>query len=451
MVNIQSLLTNTLETILGWPFIIYVLTIGLICTVACDFVQFRYFFRAWKATFFPERSITSKPEQADMTPFQAFLSALNSSIGNGTLAGIATAVYAGGPGAIFWIFTMGFVLMAIRFSEVYLSSFFSTQAPIGTVIGGPMLYLKALGKWAPYLYAIFCLFFGFTVGNTMQSNSINLSFTTTTGIDAKWYIAIITFLFVGYIICGGASRVAKASEAIVPVKVGLFFSSVIILLLYHYNAIIPSFALIIKSAFSPVAIAGGITGFGIQYAMREGFSRLISATESGLGIAGIQFGSTGSTDPFKDGLMGMLSAFISSMACFMTGLCIIASGVWNSGQQSSALASQAFETIFGGLGNWIVMILSISFGMGVLVAYSYITREAWLFLTRGRYIVLFGFTFCFIAFLGPLINVSNVWFLVATATGLLIGLNLAGIIWLLPIIRQGIKNFAAKESEKIKL
>jgi len=446
--SIQSFFKHGLELLLGWPFIIYVLAIGIICTIACNFVQFRYFFRAWKVTFFPEKCLERKPKQADMSPFQAFLAALNSSIGNGTLAGIATAIYFGGPGSTLWIFITSFVLMVVRFSEVYLSSFFSAQVPIGSAIGGPMMYLQKLGKWAPYLYAIFCLFFGFTVGNTMQTNSINLSFKTTTGIDAAWYIAIICFLFVSYIICGGATRVAKASEAIVPFKVGFFFSSAILILLYHYQAIIPSLMLIIKSAFTPVAVAGGIAGSGIQAAMREGLSRSISAVESGLGTAGILFGSTGSTTPFKDGLMGMLSSFISSMACVITGLLIVVSGVWNSGATSSELTSKSFETVFGSLGHWIVMILSISFGMGVLVTYSYTAREAWLFLTKGRFIILFGFLFSFIAFVGPLIDVNDVWFLVGASTGLLVCLNLAGILKLLPIIRAGITHEQQKNNHE---
>ena len=272
----------------------------------------------------------------------------------------------------------------------------------------------------------------------MQSNSINLSFTATTGLHAEWVIAVVVALFTGYILMGGAARVAKASEAIVPFKVGLFFLSAVIILGYHYKSIIPALSLIVKGGFQPLAITGGVLGFGIQQAMRQATTRSISTGESGLGTAGILFGATGSTAPFKDGLMGMLSSFISSIACVVMGLLIVTSGVWNSGQTSSALASQAFESVFGNLGNWIVMVLSISFGIGVLVTYSYITKEAWLFLTKNKYANFFNLIFCLIAFAGPFIPVAKVWDLVELSSALMIFLNLFGVMWLLPIIRKGV-------------
>ncbi|TET06698.1 sodium:alanine symporter family protein [Candidatus Dependentiae bacterium] len=451
IVSIQSSFINILETILGWPFIIYVIVIGLICTFVCRFAQFRYLFRAVKVTFFSDRSIIPKPKQTALNPFQAFLGSLNASIGNGSIAGIATAIYTGGPGAAFWIFAAAFILMILRFCEVYLSSYFSAQAPAGMIIGGPMLYLKSIAKWLPYLYAILFISFGFIVANAMQSNSIWVSFQKTTGFkNASWYVAIILFLFVGYILLGGATRVAKASEAIVPFKIGLFFSSTLIVLLYHYKIIIPSLLLIIDSAFQPNALTAGTLGIGIQYAMRSGLSQTIVATESGLGSAAILFGSTGSTKPIKDALMGMLSSFISSTVCIMVALCIVVSGAWQTSFKSTELTSHAFETVFGNLGNWIVMILSISFGLGVLATYCYITSEAWLFLTKKRYLTVFGILYCITAFTGPLLTVENVFFLVEISTASLIFINLFGILLLLPIIRKGITEFDTEQQKKNK-
>ena len=446
MLHIQSICASAIDRVLGWPFIIYVVGIGLICTITLGFVQFRYFLSSWKATFCPAKP-QAKATEADMSPFQAFLGALNSSIGNGTIAPIATAVAIGGPGSAFWIFAISFILMVLRFSEVYLSAYYSSKAPAGKAIGGPMLYLKDIHSVLPYVYAVLCLFFGLIVGNTMQSNSINLSFESTTGLEASWIIAALVLALVIYILIGGAARVAKASEAIVPFKVALFFSSALIIFFYHYNAIIPGIILIIKSAFTPAAMTGGFIGFSIQQAMRQGISRSVSTTESGLGTAGILFGSTGSKEPFKDALMGMLSSFISSFACFITALLLVVSGVWNSGLQSTALVSQAFGTVFGSLGNWIVMILSISFGIGVLVTYSYVTREAWLFLTKKRYNWLFCIIFSLVAFAGPLIHVERVMSLVEISSDLMVFLNLFAILMLLPVIRAGVKTFVMKKAK----
>jgi AGCS family alanine or glycine:cation symporter len=443
--GIQNSFIKTVEMILGWPFIIYVVVISLICTFVCNFAQFRYLFRAIKITFFYDKTVITKPKQADLNPFQAFLGALNASIGNGTIAGIATAIYNGGPGAAFWIFAASFILMILRFCEVYLSSYFSAQAPIGTTIGGPMLYLKSITKWLPNIYAILFICFGFVVANAMQSNSIWISFQKTTGFkNATVYISIILCLFVAYILIGGSERVAKASEAIVPFKVGLFFLSTIIVLLYHYKAIIPSLLLIIESAFHPNALTAGALGIGIQYAMRSGLSQTLVATESGLGSAAILFGSTGSTKPIKDALMGMLSSLISSAVCIMVALCIVVTGAWETFFKSTELTSHAFETVFGNLGNWIVMILSVSFGLGVLATYCYITSEAWLFLTKKRYLKLFGILYCITAFIGPLLAVEKVFFLVEISTDSLILINLFGILVLLPIVRKGLIEFSAK-------
>jgi len=147
--------------------------------------------------------------------------------------------------------------------------------------------------------------------------------------------------------------------------------------------------------------------------------------------------------------MGMLSSFISSLAGFITALLIMVSGVWSSGLKSTSLVSQAYGTVFGTLGNWIVMILSVSFGIGVLVTYSYISKEAWLFLTKKRYGWLFGILFCLTAFAGPLINVNRVWYLVEIASALMIFLNLFGVLWLIPVIRSGIKRHTENKQTNI--
>ena len=197
--------------------------------------------------------------------------------------------------------------------------------------------------------------------------------------------------------------------------------------------------LIIKSGFQPLALAGGVFGFSVQQAIRQGLTRSVSSTESGVGASGILFGSTGSTNPFKDGLMGMLTSFITSLVCFITGLCIIASGVWNSGANGAKLTSQAFATVFGNSGNWIVMILSISFGIGVTVTYAYITREAWLFLTKGRYVLAFGIAYSLLALLGALIDVEKLWSIIEIICALMVLINLLGGLLLLPLIRKGVK------------
>jgi len=413
-------------------------SISIACTIALRFVQIRYFWTALKNLFAPAETA----QAGDMTPVQAFVNALSASIGNGAIAGVAAAVYTGGPGAIFWVLVFGIVLMAIRFAEVFLSTHFGKQSLTRTVLGGPMLYLKQLpfGNGLAYLYAISCFFFGLMGGNAAQSNSISLSLYATWGISV-YITAVITSVFCLYILLGGAQRIVRVSDNIVPIKVIVFFVSSFAVLAYNYAYIWSALQLIVTSALNPSALAGGAFGFTIQEAMRYGMSRSIFATESGLGTAAILFGFTGSDQPVKDGLMSMISTFVSALVCFLVGLCIVASGVWNSGLDSTALTIASFETLFGQFGGWIVSFLSITFGIGVLVTYAYITRAAWLAVTNGRYLIVFTLSYVVATFLGAIMPVQMLWDAIDVVNALMLIINLTGIVYLLPVVVKGLRTY----------
>ena len=228
--NGMSQLNNALAVFMGWPIIFYVIGASIIISAVLGFIQLRYFITAWKYTFEPSPS----EGKSDMTPLQAFINMLNVSIGNGSLAGMATAIYSGGPGAALWIIIITFLLMSIRFSEVFLSTHYAAHAPKNTKIGGPMLYLRAVygGTILATLYAISCFIFGLISASATQANSISLSAYTTWGVPVL-VTAVILFLFILYAVSGGAHRIVKFSETIVPVKVGLFFYYCL------YNFILP--------------------------------------------------------------------------------------------------------------------------------------------------------------------------------------------------------------------
>lgn len=434
-----SLLHAVHDAVLGWPLIIYVLAIGAACTIAFRFIQFRYFVSAWATVFKPASG------HGVMTPLQALINTLNASIGNGSIAGMATAVAAGGPGAAFWVLASGVILMAVRFAEVYLGIAINDDKAHKEGIGGPMIYLQKVpaGRILAYLYAIGCLLFCLMGGCAMQTNSITLSIQAAFDISAV-VIASIIFLFIAYIVWGGAHRIIKASETIVPIKVGSFFIFTFIALAYHYQTLWSSLVLIFESAFSPVAIAGGALGFTVQQAMRLGIMRGMQATESGLGTAAIFFGATGSKNPIKDGVMSMLGTFLSTFACFLVALCIVASGVLDSailqGITSTPLTAMAYKTVFGSFGAILITFLSISFGIGVLVVYAFLARECWLFLSGGRWGLLFNITYCAVAFAGALMNVTLLWDVYGLITAMLMIINFFGILYLIPTIRSGLKN-----------
>lgn len=434
--NIGELITIVANKVWGWPLILFVLGVSVISTVRFHFVQFRSFVKTLKLALKPEMMKT----KGDMSPFQALLNALSVSLGNGSLAGMATAVYAGGPGVAVWVFVLGLLSMALRFAEVYLGTYFPSDKTATMRLGGPMIYLQQLpaGKVWATLYAFFLLFLGFAASAGMQSNSMCIGCMHLFGVSAV-VVAVFLFLFTAYVVSGGAHRIVKISDAIVPLKVVLFFGSAFIVLGYHYKAIIPALYTIFKSAFCARSFAGGCAWYSVQQAMRYGFSRSINASEAGVGSAAVFFGGTNSHEAKKSALISMLSVFISAnLVCFLVVLMIVATGVISTGQTSLALTIAAYETVFGSFGGWIVTFLSLIFGLGVLVSYSYVANACWLFLTGGRFEFVFQLIYCCMAFAGALGAVEVVWHLVDIANAGLLILNLCGILWLLPLIAKSV-------------
>jgi AGCS family alanine or glycine:cation symporter len=442
MSNFSAYLQLVRDWIWSWPTIIFVIGVGVICTVAYRFIQMRYFITIWRYLLTPEDHEHATKKNVDMTPIQAFINTLSANLGNGSLAGVATALYAGGPGAAFWMVVIGMLLASIRFAEVFLSIDTAKEKTHKISLGGPMLYLRDVpgGATLAYLYGCGVMLFSFILGNALQTNSIRISAEQTWGVSPIT-VAILSSLFILYIVCGGSARIVRASEYIMPLKVGTFFISSFIILTYHYQHLWQALNLIVISGLHPQALAGGLFGFTVQQAMRYGISRSIFATESGLGTAAILFSSTGSKEPVKDAIIAMLSTFISTLACFLVALCIVASGVWNNGMTSTALTISAYETVFGSLGGWIVSFLSISFGIGVLVAFAYITREAWLFVTGGRFAALFTVMYCLVAFVGALVNVETVFTFGDIINAFILIINLFGILWLVPKTKRAITLF----------
>lgn len=277
----------------------------------------------------------------------------------------------------------------------------------------------------------------------MQANTIRLGCARIFGMSSIT-VACILLGFMLYVMLGGAKRIVAVSDKIVPLKVGVFFISALLVLGYHWASIFPALLLIIKAAFTPQAALGGAFGYTMQQAFRFGIYRTLNASEAGLGTAAVIFGGSNSKDPIKDGIMSMLSTFISSnLVCFSIALMIVASGVWNNGQNSLDLTMSAYDTVFGSFGSWIVTFLSISFGLGVLVSYGYIARSCWLFLTKGRFMMICNILFCLATFLGALAKVELIWNMTDLINTALLSVNMFGILMLLPSIKQSLQNYEA--------
>jgi len=448
LAQIEQMLANLNALLWGWPMIVFVIVSGVALTVGLYGIQFRAFFVGWKYIIAPEER--GLEDEESISPLQAFINALSTSLGNGAIAGMATAIHDGGPGAAFWIFVLGFFTMILRFAEVYASTAFTATSATGVLRGGPMVYLHKVfgGPYLIYVYAFLCFLLSLVSGNAMQCNSIRIGIEGIVGqlfepgVYTTYVIAAGLFIFLLYIMFGGAQRIMRVAEAVIPIKVGLFFGASLLLLGYHYTAILPALKTIITAAFTPQALKGATLGFTVQEAIRYGFARGLNAVEAGLGNAGILFGATGSKNPIQSGIMSMITAFISThLVCFLLTLLFVASGVWDSGLTSTALTTAAYETLFGPVASWLVTFLSISFGLGVLIAYAYIGRECWLFLTGGYFSNLYTWLYCAMALLGAIGSVAIVWRALDCIVAGLIIVNVYGLLLLIPKMRPAVRKF----------
>lgn len=411
----------------GWPLMIYVAVICTLCTILLHGIQIRHLSTAIRLIFFPKKKSVSVSE-GDMTPTQAFVNTLSTNLGNGTIAGMATAIYAGGPGAALWFMVCSFLLMSVRYAEVFVSALYGNKETSAT-IGGPMLYLKSMpfGNVLAYMYAILCFFYGIIGGGAIQSNSIGLSLQMACNIPT-FVTAITMGIFVLYVGFGGAHRVVKLSGYLVPIKVGLFFGSAAIILLYHVTAIPAALWLMITSAMNPATAHAALIGVTLQQTIQYGLMRSVFASESGLGTAAILFGSTGKVRPAESALMGMMSTFVSGIVCFILALCIVVTGMWSSGLTSTALTVATFNTTFGSFGGVIVSTLSIIFGLGVTVAYAYIVRACWLMIFPVKYEYGYVLLYALATALGGIGQVSVVWQLGDIVQALMLFVNLFALL-----------------------
>ncbi|HJZ24063.1 MAG TPA: amino acid carrier protein [Candidatus Babeliales bacterium] len=439
---LQIFLEHLNNSIWSFPFLIFLFILGIFVFFATYAAPFRFFISAWKYIIFPDKNNNS----GEMSSFQAFINSIGASIGNGSIAGLATAIHIGGPGAIFWVLLVGFLSMSWRFAEVYLSTYFIGKATFGTATGGPIVYLSKVpgGNYLPYIFTFICIIFSLMAGNMMQANSIAI------GLENSWQIptyltALIIFVFVFYAVQGQGERILKISDRLVPFKVLVFFTSAVIVLFYHISALPAAIKLIFVSALNPSAALGGTLGYSVQQAMSEGFNRGISGNEGGLGTSALFFGSTSGKDPIKDSMLSMLGVFLTTHVIgLLMMLTIITSGAWTSELTSTALSIAAFNTVFGKYGGWIITFSAASFGLSVIVSYAFLVLQCWKFLTNNRGLWLYKLLYIISAFLGCIMTAPMVWSLVGITNAILLLINLFGILWLIGIVRNGVAQYLSK-------
>ncbi len=439
--EIENYVENISKLLWGTPFVIFIITVSIILSLSLSFAQIKYFFTGWKYIFEKEDCI--KDQKKSISTFQAFVNALSSSLGNGGLVGMATVLVGGGPGAAFWVFVLGFFSMILRFAEVYASLIFKKY---DSKLIGPLAYISKIpfGKFWVYIYSIFMLIYVFCGGIAMQCNSMGIGVRAFTGISTD-IIGIVFGLLVFYILIGGAKRIMRAAEFIIPIKVGLFFIGIIILLIYNYDKIFLAFKIVMDNAFTVDSFAAGSTAFTMQKAISIGFARALNATEAGVGTASVFFGSTESKNPLKKATVSMITAFISTnLVCATLLFGIVVTGISTNGLVSTEIVIEAFKTVFGFLAGPAITFLSLSFGIGVMVAYSFLGYAMWEFLFGKKTIFLYIIIMPLVAIIGTIVKVNLVWYSMDSIVWVLIVVNLFGVLFNIKEIRR---NFLKDSNE----
>ena len=428
-------LADLIQSLADAVFMPWVVTVllgaGLFLTLRLRFVQVRRFGDACRAAFVRRGTGTT----GALTPFQAFMTALAASIGTGNIAGVATAIVSGGPGALFWIWVYGFVAMAIKFGEAVLGvTFRETRA--GTVLSGPMYYLRD-GLRSPFLAWLFALVAAVAALTTTpftQPNSMALVLNTVVGIPkvvSGIVIAVLTWL----VIIGGIKSIGRAAEKLSPLKVGLYLAGGLIVILANAAQIPSVFRLIFDGAFSMQSAAGG--GLGILVAMRYGIARGIYANEAGYGTAAVAYGTAQSAQPVQQGLNGVMEVFIVSfVTSTISAMTILLTGVWQSGLTSTAAVAAGFNTVMPVAGGYIVAFCAFLFGYTTLIGWAYYGEQFFEYILGRRVTTPYRWIYCLLIPFGAVSKVATVWAWGDLMNALQVFPNLIGVVGLSAIVAK---------------
>lgn len=388
-----------------------------------------------------------KSGKGEISPFNALMTSLAATIGTGNIAGVATAIFLGGPGALFWMWCTALVGMATKYAEAVCAVKYREVDEVGNHVGGPMYYIKnGLSKkwlWLAPTFAVFGAIAGFGIGNTVQANSVADVLQSTYGIPA-WVTGIALLALVGAVILGGIKRIARVAGKLVPFMAVAYLLAGLVVLAINAAEIPAAFSLIFTHAFTPVAATGGFAGAAVWAAIRFGVARGVFSNEAGLGSAPIAHAAAQTKGPINQGLVAMLGTFIDTLiVCSITGLAIITSGAWTGGETGASLTSAAFESTIPGLGGHIVTISLAIFAFTTMLGWSFYGEKCVEYLFGVKSITPFRVLWCLAVPLGATADLGFIWLLADTLNALMAVPNLIALILLSPVVFKLTREFFA--------
>lgn len=422
----------------------FLIGVGLYLTIRMGFFQFRRFGYTMKNTLFSMFDKKQHTKDASgVSPFQAMATAMAGTIGTGSIAGLATAIVAGGPGAVFWMWISALLGMVTKFSEIVLSIKFREKNENGEWVGGPMYYLQngLKQKWLAVLFALFAMCACLGTGNATQSNSIAMAIESNFGV-AGWITGIVLTIIAGAVILGGMRRIASVNEKLVPVMAVFYVLCAIVCLIINAGKIPAAFALIFEEAFNFKAAFGGVAGFGIMKAMQFGFSRGVFSNEAGLGSAPMAHAASSTTDPVKQALWGMFEVFFTTIIiCTLSGLIIITAGLYEGGLDGAALSSASFNSILPVVGGYGVAIATVFFALSTILGWAYYGEVSIGYLSNKSKtaIMIYRIVYVLFVFIGTVGSLDIIWGFSSIMNGLMAIPNLIGVVGLISVVKATTK------------
>ncbi len=451
-------LTNMFSTLGGiaWgPYMLaFIALTGLYLTIGLKFMpimKIPYGFKLLKAK--PDNS-----EKGEIPARSALFTAMSATVGTGNIAGVATAIALGGPGAIFWMWIMGFVGMATKYGEAVLAVKYRETDSNGSYVGGPMYYIKnGLGekwKWLGFLFALFGTIAAFGIGNMVQSNTVANQLQNTLHIDPLT-TGIIIASIAGLVIIGGVKRISTFASTLVPIMAFIYIISALIIVIMNLNKVPEAFGIIVDSAFNGTAATGGFAGATVLMAIRFGIARGVFSNEAGLGSAPIAHAAAKTNSPVKQGTIAMLGTFIDTIIiCSLTALVIVISGAWQSGDNGAVLTSNAFVYGLPAIGESIITISLILFAFTTIIGWSYYGERcsAYIFGTKAikPYRVLWLLSIVLGAYalnLGGTTaeSVNLIWLIADVMNGFMAIPNLIALVLLSPVVFKLSKEYFTRK------
>lgn len=454
----------------GVPMLVLLVGTGILMTILTKFFQLSHIGHWFKNTvggIFHDKHVTKHTDADDqsISQFQSLCTALAATIGTGNIVGVASALVAGGPGAIFWMWIVAFFGMMTNYSENVLGIYYRRRNSKGEWSGGAMYYLKdglgsykgckQVGAVLAVLFSAFCLLASFGIGNMSQVNSIAANMTSAFSIPAT-ATGIVLVIIGALVIVGGLKRIAAVTEKLVPFMAIAYVIGALVIFFANIGHVGAVFTAIFKGAFGLRAVGGGIVGSGVKLALTWGMKRGVFSNEAGLGSSVMVHSSSNVKEPVRQGMWGIFEVFADTMVvCTLTAFAVLSSGLidLDTGAvlvdvSGSALVGQAFATVFGSFGPAFIAIAILLFAFSTVLGWSHYGSKACEYLFGTKSTIVYKVAFVLMIFIGCTMNLGLAWDLSDTFNGLMAIPNLIGVIALSPVVMKITKNYVARIIKK---